>query len=355
MPGVARSPLYLAEDTFRTLCTQPHPLAFALTDLNTALRHHTRPDHPGSGGQPPAGQEREAVGEVWAGLETFTDPRTGAEVVAADVLRRWIRRPATANPAKNAVWTVLVRRAQTRGGAATVAAVALALPRLVRLACELAEGDGPARVDIDAELLIGYLHTLARLDPDEAALFPKLLRGARAGGIRWLRQQRGNDTALHEAHPTSQPPPPAWAHTDLVLAEAIRSRVLTAAEADLICTTRLDKVSLVALAARLDTTPDALRKRRHRAETRLVTALREAMTDHDTHDPSYTAAALHLPPATAPSRRRRGPVQTTPAPSYRRGHPLLSTTSSASTTAPTPGPVSGPPSAPLTAPLSAPT
>jgi DNA-directed RNA polymerase specialized sigma24 family protein len=238
-------------------------------------------------------------------------------VVALDELRRWVRRSDTPVEVKTRAWSAVARRAQHRGGAWTVGAVGLALPRLVRLCDVLADGDPRVRQELDSEVLLGFLSALASINPDSATVFPRLLRAAREAGLGWLRRQRPTESLTDDSY-RSMPPPSPWAHPDLVLADAVNAGVITASEADLISSTRLDSMSLAQAAARLGTTAEAVRKRRSRAETRLVAAIRGAQADLDAHtDPSFAAALSTLPlPARSATHRHHRAYPTPPTPEH---------------------------------------
>jgi hypothetical protein len=327
MSRLCRSPLSIAEDAFTALCAGPRPLALTFDELDSALTttrataltpHHTDTDSADS----PV-RAASARGAEWAGL-AFTDTETpGRAVVAVDELRRWLRRAETSNPAKNAVWSRLISHAHHDGPAWVVGAVGMALPRLVRLAEGLADGNGQTRHELDAEILTGFLTALAGTDPATTAIFPTLLRASQRAARAWLRHQRGQQPGDHR--PGSLPPPAPSAHPDLVLASCVRAGVITAEEADLIYTTRLDGVAPATLARHWGITPAAVRMRRRRAELRLAAALTAAARDADPHtDPCHTSALSTLAPsphgATNPGRARSEPAAD--GPSYPRRTPL---------------------------------
>ncbi|MBN1174036.1 MAG: hypothetical protein JXA67_17820, partial [Micromonosporaceae bacterium] len=74
--------------------------------------------------------------------------------------------------------------------------------------------------------------------------------------------------------PGSTLPPPPCGHPDLVLARAVRAGVITAEEAELIGTTRLEETTLTEYAERIGQARWNLYKRRSAAEERLVAAIR---------------------------------------------------------------------------------
>lgn len=133
-----------------------------------------------------------------------------------------------------------------------------------------------------------------------------------------MRRQRAADTPISAGAFESAPPPPPYGHPDLVLAEAVAAGVITTAEAQLIGATRLDGVSTEVMAARLGTSVDGVRKRRVRAEGRLVAVLRERLADLDCEaDPTFTAALATLPMSTGrTTRRSKGLENADPLPSY---------------------------------------
>lgn len=286
--ATARSPLSIADVSFRLLVTGPEPLALPRTELTPT---------PTSASGSAAASESAMVG-------------AGRGVIALDELRDLLRQPDTTVGLKNVAWSALVARSQSLGGAWTVGAVGVALPRLVRLASSLASGAGPntdggggagggfvriigdARVELDAEILAGFLTGLGGANAAKAGLFPHLLRCARRGGLAWLRHQRGADTPLAAAGFESMPPPAPAGHPDLVLARAVNAGVLSVDEARLVGTTRIEHISVTALAARLGVEVETLWKKRRRAETRLAAYLHDLAqaSDPDERDTDPTSA-----------------------------------------------------------------
>lgn len=345
MSGYSRSPLSIAEESFLLLCAGPRPLALSGAELATQMAPEpsatvstplvssvldlpvaardgdgsaaadpradavTDPGRPGTGGS------------WWSGLVWVPDEQTGAPVVALDELRRWLRSPAASNEVKNAVWSRLLVRAHRDGPAWVIAAVGMALPRLVRLATELTDPGGHTRHELDAEILTGFLTALTGTDPGTPLIFLRLLRAAQRSAAAWLRHQRGHQPG--DSQPGSLPPPAPHSHTDLVLARLARTGVISQWEADLICLTRLDRVPTTALAPDLGLTPAVLRMRRRRAERRIAAALAGEALDSDPNaDPCYTAALANL---TTPSP---GPV----TPAAQPTHPHTATTDPAART-----------------------
>jgi hypothetical protein len=304
-PRCSRSPLSIADEVFTALQRGPEPLSL----------------HP-----------RELLD---ADALSF-DPAWRSGPIPLLVLRDRLRRASTPLQVKTRAWSVLVGKAQQEGGAWTVGAVGVALPRLVRLATELADGDRDGRPELDSEILTGFLQALSSANPASPQLFPHLLRQARRAGLAWLRHQRAADTPLAESGYSSAPPPRPWGHPDLVLAAAVTAGAITAAEAALIGATRLEGISPHTLAANAQLSDQTLLKRRRRAEHRLIAYLHQQLGHTDTDDPTSTTAlsATRLPtdppagagtgrgvgtdrPDGATARRIGRPKPTPAVPSYR--------------------------------------
>jgi hypothetical protein len=232
-PAPAPSPLDVLETAFRLLTTGPAPLA-----LDGAALDHGLPARP----------------------------------IALDELRSILLHPSTGFAARDAALAELVGRAQSRGGAWTVGLAGVLLPGLRRAAGHLAREFPGDTADIDAEVLTGFLETLAKLHlhPGRRRLAAHLLWGAFNRGKRLRRTQL--ETAVRQVplDATSAAPPPPAGHPDILLARAVRRGVVTASEADLIGATRLDGEDLLRLAAEGGHKPDTLRHRRRRAERRLA-------------------------------------------------------------------------------------
>lgn len=269
-PRRARSPLSIADEVFTALQRGPAPLALDPAEL-------ADPDLPGL--------EIPGLGSRWTGP------------ISLALLQSVLCRAATPAAVKNRAWSALVARAQAEGGAWTVGAVGVALPKLVRLATELADGDREGRPELDTEILSGFLQGLTSANPASPALFPRVLREARRAGVAWLRHQRAADALIHDGGHTSAPPPAPWGHPDLVLARAVAAGVLTAAEAALIGATRLEGISPQTIALRHSLSDQAVFKRRRRAEQRLVSYLSDELAHANPVDPTSTEALLPARPA----------------------------------------------------------
>jgi DNA-directed RNA polymerase specialized sigma24 family protein len=274
---LARSPLSIADQAFTLHQQGPAPLGLAPTEL--------------------AGPYDLTSIDVAA----WRAPCDG--VIPLARLREYLCRRGTPALFKQRVWSVLITRAQHHGGAWTLGAVGVALPKLVRLSGALAGQQRRARPELDTEVLAGFLHGLARAHPASAQVFPFLLREAYRAGVAWLRQQRAADALISDDGPGSAPPPPPWGHPDLVLARAVRAGVITAEEAALIGTTRLEDISTETIAAHLGTSAGAVLKRRRRAELRLLAYLTEPTTEHTPAEPAG-ATDTEIPAGTCQTATR---------------------------------------------------
>jgi hypothetical protein len=174
---------------------------------------------------------------------------------------------------RDAVWAVLVRRAQTGDPAWIVGTAGVLAPGLRRVVDRLSAGLAGDRDDLEAEVLAGFLTALHTVDPDSGRLPSRLCwAGYRAGvGLRHrdadaVRRRAGGVDASAPLRP--------WGHPDFVLAAAVTAGVITAEEEQLIGETRLEGVHLDDAAAARGIGRKTLLTRRNRAERRLVAALR---------------------------------------------------------------------------------
>jgi hypothetical protein len=237
MPAPVPSPLDTLETAFRLLTSGPAPLA-----LDGAQLGHDLPARP----------------------------------IPLDELRSILLHPATGFAARDAALADLVGPPPRRRGAWTVGLAGVLLPGLRRAAGQLAREFPGDTADIDAEVLTGFLETLAKLHlhPGRRRLAAHLLWGAFNRGKRLRRIELEVSVRQIPVDATSTVPPPPAGHPDILLARAVRHGVLTAWEAELIGATRLDGEDLLRLAAEGGHKPDTLRHRRRRAERRLAAWLR---------------------------------------------------------------------------------
>ncbi|MEU8076012.1 hypothetical protein AB0B31_11220 [Catellatospora citrea] len=197
-----------------------------------------------------------------------------AAMLPLDQLHQILLNRRTSFAARDAVWHRICLAARQWGPQWVVAAAGLALPGLKRAARELYDEYGGDRDDIDSEVLTGFLEAVRAMDLDGQRLAAGLVwRGRRAGyRLIWADQQhrlaRVNAQESHE-------PRPLYGHPDLLLGRAVTLGVITVGQAALIAETRLEGVSVEAVAERFGRPAQALRMMRRRGELRVVEALRD--------------------------------------------------------------------------------
>jgi DNA-directed RNA polymerase specialized sigma24 family protein len=200
-------------------------------------------------------QQREPV------LAAFAGPQ---------LLVRFLQRFDADLDAKDAALAALLRCTQTDARAGRVILQAL-LPGLKRLAERLIRQPG-TRDEVWSTLLSAlwermYSYPLLRRPQRIAAnllLDTRLaIRQERERGRRWA----GHELALADVPP---PPPSLPVTLERPLRRAVDAGAITVDEAELIARTRIDGTPLVELAAAIGVGYDALKKRRQRAERRLL-------------------------------------------------------------------------------------
>ncbi|MEV0699506.1 hypothetical protein AB0I53_16520 [Saccharopolyspora sp. NPDC050389] len=179
---------------------------------------------------------------------------------------------------RDAVWAHLVLRSRTEGATWTVGCVGVALPGLTRIAARLSARFAGDVTDIHAAVLAGFLAELPRIDLRRPRIMLRLRWAAYRAGHASVRE------ALDAPVPSgsgfrSAPPSQPWGHPDFVLARAVAEAVLTAEEAELIGSTRLEGLPLAEAARQRGVTYEAMKKTRRRAELRLLAYLCEENVD----------------------------------------------------------------------------
>ncbi|WP_409461732.1 hypothetical protein [Amycolatopsis sp. GA6-003] len=234
VPVHTGSVLNIAEEAFRLLCTGPEPLALDCARIGLGL------------------------------------PRRRVPLLE---LRDVLLDRATSGAAREAAWRELVTAAQTGDPAWVVGAVGVALPGLRKAAGELAAGYLGDVDDIDAELLTGFTARLKQIDPDAGALAARLVWAAQRAGAKLRAAEWDYAARTAPLWESCEPRPPVRGHEDLVLAEAVREGVLTAAEASLIASTRLDGMRVHEAAEALGESYFRVFRAREKAESALISWL----------------------------------------------------------------------------------
>lgn len=194
--------------------------------------------------------------------------------IPLDELKCVLLHPSCSYTARDAAWAELVRRARRGEPAWVVGATGVALPGLRRAAARLAQefpGSADDTVDIDSEVLTGFLTALRSIDVTDGHLPARLCWAGYHAGRRRCRRELAE--ARHRGPSESLPPARPFGHPDLLLLEAVDAGVITLGEARLIGATRLENVEMRALAAELGVDYARVRKWRVRAERRLVAFL----------------------------------------------------------------------------------
>jgi hypothetical protein len=194
-------------------------------------------------------------------------------------LRTWLLEHPRNLAAVNAVWRELISRARrpTEAGRNDwqLAAIGMAMPRLVKQAGALARDFRGDPADIDAAIVEGFLQALTRrLDLAERGLQVKLCwAGYRAGHA--VRYADADVVFSDDLDSEAAAPHRPYGHVDLLLARAVALELIDADEAELIIDTRLEYQPIEDLAGHTGEQVSTLRRRRERAALRLAEALAE--------------------------------------------------------------------------------
>lgn len=232
--ATVRSPLDVAEATFRLLACEPGGLALPCTGLAPQL-------------------PQRQIGLV--------------------ELRDLLCSRSVGNAARDEVWRQLVTLARQGDPSWVVSAVGMALPALRGIAGSLRRGSVAGDpYDLDTEVLTGFLEALRTLEVDRPNIRPRLCDAARRAGER-ARRIAEADACRRIPSNASCPPKAPWGHPDLVLADAVTKGVISEVDAELIGRTRLEDLTLAEAAGQLGLTAEAAKKRRQRAEPVLCAAV----------------------------------------------------------------------------------
>jgi hypothetical protein len=193
-----------------------------------------------------------------------------ARMIPLDVLRSLLLHPSVGFDARDAALTWLVQRAQAEDGAWLVGLAGVLLPGIGRRVYPLCRAFPRLAFDLEAEALAGLVQAVRgwRLGQDRVAT--RLVWAAARGAHRLLRRETAVGDREASVGLQLEPPPRPPAHSDLLLAQAVRAGVLSRVDAELIAATRVEDVPLRQLAGRWGVGYEALRKRRYRAETALA-------------------------------------------------------------------------------------
>jgi DNA-directed RNA polymerase specialized sigma24 family protein len=241
-------------------------------------------------------------------------PDTGLPdgLTALPAVRDWLLAHPRAYIARDAVWRQLIRRARLDGPAWVIAAVGMAMPALRRYAGQLAAGYSGDAVDLDAEILTGFLSALRdRVDADRDAPYAALCRAAwRAGHT--LRRQAAEYTPVDNIDHVTGPRTPTvpYGHPDLLVHRAVTLGLLNPEDEQPYIDIRLGRRAIEPIAARLGITVDALRMRLGRIDTRIADALADGLLTGVASPEAtsqHAAQARHRAATRHAARRRAAP------------------------------------------------
>lgn len=196
-----------------------------------------------------------------------------ARLLVLEELRRLLLDPSVGFAARDAALAMLVDRAKTHGGQATIALAGVLLPGLRRATAPLTQAN-PRRIwDLQAEALAGLLEAIAAF-PTPARQVDRVAARLVWAAIHAAERLLDRERVWH-AHTTggprsSAPPPRPGGHPDFVLARAVHDGVLSREDAELVGETRIGRVRLSDLARAQGAPYKTLAKRRDRAERALV-------------------------------------------------------------------------------------
>jgi hypothetical protein len=215
-----------------------------------------------------------------------------ARRIALSELSAILMHPSCGYTASDRAWRLLIEQARTAGPAWVVGAAGVALPGLRQAAYRLRSFGG----DVQAELLTAFVAALRTVQPGGAKVAQRLLSATFTAARAALRaDEPGTSTSALASVPV---PGTAEGHPDFVLARAVATGVITAAEAELIGATRLEGAPVAGYAKSVGRGYWAVAKERSRAEERLVAAVRAGvLSDPDAHVIAEATTTLAPDPA----------------------------------------------------------
>lgn len=187
-------------------------------------------------------------------------------------LRDLLLRRHTSMATRDAVWRELIRRARADRSTWLVVAMGMAMPGLRRAVRALSLAFPGDRDDLESAIAEGFVTELYRVDLAGKALCARLVRAGHRAGVKQAYQDAERDGAGWSQFASHAPQAP-WGHPDFVLAEAVRTGVLSQEEAWLIGVTRLEHIPVGEVAAMWGESTNTVVVRRHRAEHRLRNAI----------------------------------------------------------------------------------
>ncbi|EWM10018.1 hypothetical protein [Kutzneria sp. 744] len=202
-------------------------------------------------------------------------------LICLDELRVLLLKVRTAWVTKDAVWKELARRAHTEPDPWVMAAAGMLLPGLKRIAGRLSRQYPGDNQDLDSEILGGFFEALDLVEADHPKVYSQLYMGAfRRGHEACCRERRlaAKRAELDEGRVDTYRARQEG-HPDLLLANAVLDKALTAEQAGLLSDVHLGGMNCTCAAAALGVTPRRCRAQLAQAQRKLVGFLAERVPD----------------------------------------------------------------------------
>ncbi|MFY7064690.1 sigma-70 family RNA polymerase sigma factor [Nocardiopsis changdeensis] len=214
-------------------------------------------------------------------------------------LRRILLTDGTPYEVRDEVWRHTIRAAR-RSSDWMTGALGLCMPALRAAASRAGRGFSPAdRYEVESAVVAATIQQVRTINLSYWRLAWYLTRPAHRAGLSARKHEMDAPTPYGGARNESDPGLDTRGNCDLVLIAAVRGGVITASEADLIASTRLEDNVLADVAQRLGVSYKAAAKRRERAEKRLAKAIRsgdvQASTALDTEPTASSPAGVVVP------------------------------------------------------------
>lgn len=231
--------------------------------------------------------------------------------VALHEVRDRLLHPRCPQAIRDAVWAHLVLRSRTEGATWTLGCVGVALPALTRIAARLSARFAGEVSDIHAAVLTGFVAEIAHVELGKPRIMLRLRWAAYRAGHATVRDALDAPVPAGSGFCSSAPALPSG-HPDFVLARAVAEGILTAGEAELIASTRLEGLPLARVAQARGASYPTTHQTRRRAERRLAAYLLDHTPGEDERGDPATQVVQGV---TITSAARATPTPTTQSPS----------------------------------------
>ncbi|MFL1375780.1 sigma-70 family RNA polymerase sigma factor [Nocardiopsis protaetiae] len=228
-------------------------------------------------------------------------PWLGPRPYPLTALRRILLTESTPYEVRDEVWRHTIRAAR-RSSDWMTGALGLCMPALRAAASRAGRGLSPIdRHEVESAVLAATIQQVRTINLAYWRLAWYLTRPAHRAGLSVRKHEMDAPTPYGGTRNEVDPGLDTRGSCDLVLLAAVRGGVITAAEADLIASTRLEENVLADVAQRLGISYKAAAKRRERAERRLAEAIRSGCVkasealDSAPLSPEVTGTVVSLP------------------------------------------------------------